>query len=294
VEHFHEFFVTPSDAGGNPFAWSHLPWIEQTGSLMVVHWLSLAVFVALVVGFYTRAAAILSFLLVVSYSHRLAAAQFGLDQINALLALYLAVGRSGSEFSFDAWLARRRAGRTERAGGSDPTQRAEPMMQTGPIRRHVDTTIAIRLIQIHMCVVYLFAGCGKLLGVSWWDGTALWGAFANLEYQTIDMTWMVHHELLVNFLTHLVVAWEVAYCFLIWRPVCRPVMLALAVPLHLGIAFCMGMITFGLIMLVANLAFVRPDEVRWVLGRFQRRTAGGAGQNHPRRPHSIPQTADAH
>ena len=28
--------------------------------------------------------------------------------------------------------------------------------------------------------------------------------------------------------------------------------LALAVPLHMGIAFCMGMITFGVIMLVGN------------------------------------------
>jgi hypothetical protein len=42
-------------------------------------------------------------------------------------------------------------------------------------------------------------------------------------------------------------------------------MLALAVPLHLGIAVCMGMITFGLVMLIANLAFVSPSLIRTLL-----------------------------
>jgi hypothetical protein len=50
------------------------------------------------------------------------------------------------------------------------------------------------------------------------------------------------------------------------------VMLLLAVPLHLGIAICLGMVTFGLIMLVGNLAFVSPRIVRAVVER------GRAGQ----------------
>jgi hypothetical protein len=143
--------------------------------------------------------------------------------------------------------------------------------------KFVSANIAIRLIQIHMCIIYLFAGLGKLFGESWWDGTALWGAFANFEYQTLDMTWLAHHQMLVNFMTHVTLVWEVSYVVLVWPRVTRPLVLALAVPLHLGIAMCMGMITFGLIMLVGNLAFVSPTLVRGVVDRPWPRRRGGEG-----------------
>ena len=37
-------------------------------------------------------------------------------------------------------------------------------------------------------------------------------------------------------------------------------MLLLAIPLHLGIGLCMGMLEFGLVMLIANLAFVESES----------------------------------
>ena len=174
--------------------------------------------------------------------HRAAGALFGLDQINGFLALYLALGPSGDAYSVDAW---RRRGRG-RAGEPDS----------------VMANIAVRLIQCHMCVVYLFAGLGKLLGPSWWAGTALWGAFANLEYQTLDMTWVAWHPLVVNLITQTILVWEITYIGLVWPRLTRPLVLAMSVPLHLGIAVCMGMITFGLIMIVANMAFIPPAFVR--------------------------------
>src|SRR5204863_500033 len=95
-----------------------------------------------------------------------------------------------------------------------------------------------------------------------WDGTAIWNAVANLEYQSIDMTWLANYPLAVNVMTHVTVAWEVSYCALIWPRLTRPLVLLLAIPLHLGIAFCLGMMTFGVAMLIANVAFVSPEIVR--------------------------------
>jgi hypothetical protein len=137
--------------------------------------------------------------------------------------------------------------------------------------------VAVRLIQLHMCVVYLFAGLGKLLGQTWWAGTALWGAFANYEYQTWDMTWLGWHPLIVNLLTCTVLVWEISYCVLVWPRLLRPLVLALAVPLHLGIAVCMGMMTFGLVMLVGNLAFVSPAVVRGVVDACRPRPGPAVG-----------------
>jgi hypothetical protein len=131
----------------------------------------------------------------------------------------------------------------------------------------VSANLTIRLMQIHMCVIYFFAGARKLTGASWWDGSAMWLSVANLEYQTLDLTWLAHWPLLTAFLTHLTVWFEISYFALIWPRLTRPVYLALAVLMHLGIAFCMGMITFGLVMLIGNMAFVTPTIVRAIVER---------------------------
>lgn len=246
----------------SPFGWSHLYWIQHPAALWTAHLLALLVFTSLMVGFKSRVSAILAFLLTVSYAHRATGALFGLDQINGFLAMYLAVGPSGDAYSFDNWLRRRK---------SLPTP--------GP---SISANVAIRLMQLHLCVVYLFAGLGKLLGESWWDGTALWGAFANHEYQTLDMTWMAQSLVVVNIITHVTLIWEVSYAALIWNKTARPIMLFLAIPLHLGIALCMGMVTFGVIMLVANAAFLSPQLVRSCMGRFSERRASAAAVPAPK------------
>jgi len=227
------------------FGWSHLYWLDSPAMLWTCHLVALVVFFALMIGFQSRIASVLAYLLTVSYAHRATGALFGLDQINGFLAMYLMVGPCGDAFSVDQWLKRKRA----------PSANLRPQPK-------ITTNIALRLIQVHLCVVYLFAGLGKLFGESWWSGTALWGAFANQEYQTFDMTWLAHSLVLVNLLTHLTLFWEVSYAVLIWSKHTRPIMLLLAIPLHLGIAVCMGMTTFGLVMLIANLAFVSPKLVR--------------------------------
>lgn len=237
------------------FIWSHLYSLQTPSALMTVHVIALVILFSFAIGFASRVTSVLSFLITVSYAHRASGALFGLDQINAFLAFYLMLGPSGECYSVDRWLRSRKTN----------------VKSDLPVRSFVSTNIATRLIQLHLCVVYFFAGAGKLLGETWWAGTALWGAFASFEYQTIDMTWMATTPLLISFLSQLSVAWELSYSVFIWNRLARPLVLLLAVPLHLGIAFCMGMITFGLIMLVANLAFVSPNLVAAL---FRRRRVG--------------------
>lgn len=255
------------------YAWSYLWWIEGSPALLwSAHVAALVVFAMLCVGLFTRVAAILALVASLGYVQRLSGALFGLDQINVMLALYLAIGPSGDAFSVDRWLKRRRR------GGSLP------------VRRSWTANLTIRLIQIHMCVIYLFAGIAKLTGAAWWDGTALWMALGNLEYQSLDMTWMANHPLLIAAMTHVTVFWEIFYSALIWPRLTRPVMLLLAIPLHMGIAVCLGMITFGLIMLVGNMAFVPPGFIRGLWpsesGPQQDRAVESPGRRSRRPAHS--------
>jgi hypothetical protein len=235
---------------GSPLAWSHLDWFSSSTMLMVVHVVGLIVVLAFTLGISTRVTGILTALLVISYANRGIGSLFGLDQITAFLTLYLAIGNSGDAFSIKSWL-------TKNPDLRSPTPHSPSVLNN----------LSIRLMQVHLCVVYLFAGLGKCQGVSWWNGEAIWGALASYEYQTLDMTWMAEHLWLVNLLTLVTLAFEVGYIALIWPRLTRPLMLLLAIPLHLGIGICMGMMTFALIMLIANLAFV-PQA--WVEERFKR------------------------
>ena len=149
------------------------------------------------------------------------------------------------------------------------------------------TNIAIRLLQLHMCVIYLFGGIGKMRGDTWWDGSALWFAFASLEYQSLDMTWTVKHRWLLALLTHVTVFWETFYCFLVWPKLTRPICLLMAVAVHLGIAVCLGMKTFGLVMIIGNMAFLYPETVRDVVGWLLPRAAKPAVIVHAKRPEAV-------
>jgi hypothetical protein len=72
---------------------------------------------------------------------------------------------------------------------------------------------------------------------------------------------------LVNALTYLTVAWEISYPFLVWPKLTRPIFLGMAVFVHIGIGLAMGMLTFGLIMMYANLSFVPSEFIAKLLSR---------------------------
>lgn len=235
--------IAQANQGG--YSWSILNWCRSPIALWSMHIAALTTFALLTVGLWTRVVSVLAFVFTVSYAHRTPGALYGLDQINGLLSLYLMVGPSGSRFSVDAWRARRHGQTFETSS--------------------VTANLAIRLMQCHMCVIYLFAGLSKLQGLSWWNGFAFWGGIANQEYQTLDLTWLADWPLIINALTHLTVAFELSYCVLIWNRWTRPLVLLTAICLHLGIVLALGMPTFGLAMLIANAAFFSPIVVRTLI-----------------------------
>jgi hypothetical protein len=216
-----------------PWQWSWYFAAPGPDGVRVLAGISLAAAVLLTLGLATPVAALVSLLGLVSAANRAPLNTFGLDDTLGLLLVGLAVGPSGARLSLDE--------RFLGAGQGGPSVRAN---------------VALRLIQVHLCVVYFFSGCGKLFGASWWEGTALWGAAANVQYRTLDLTGLARHPLVVNALTLVTLFWEVAYAALVWPRLTRRVFLALAVAVHLGIGLAMGMMEFGLAMITANLAFV--------------------------------------
>lgn len=238
------------------YAWSYLWYADSAVVIWGLHVAALLVFAMLTIGLFSRVNSILAFVITLSYCHRLNGALFGLDQVNAMLAMYLMLGPCGAAYSVDRWLKRRREGK----------ELAAP-------RASIGANVAVRLIQCHMCILYLFAGVSKMRGETWWDGSALWFGLVNLEYQSLDLTWLGRWPALIAAVTHITLFWETFYCVLIWPRLTRPVFLILAVVVHGGIALSLGMITFGTAMLIGNLAFVSPSAVEFFASRIGRTTS---------------------
>ena len=228
-----------------PWQWSwYFASASPTGT-RVLCGITLIAAVLLTIGLATPLAAIVSLAGLVSAVNRAPLNVFGFDDTLGLLLIPLVVGPAGAVLSVDRLLF----------AGNDATP-------------SVRASIALRLLQVQLCIVYVFSGCGKLLGASWWEGTALWGAAANVQYRTLDLTWLARHPLLINAITLATLWWEVAYAALIWPRLTRPLVLAMAVAVHLGIGLAMGMMEFGLAMIVANLAFVPASMFRSFGSRY--------------------------
>jgi predicted DCC family thiol-disulfide oxidoreductase YuxK len=256
-------------ASQRPLAWSF--WFLVPDAGLRLAWLaSLAVLASFTVGLFSRTTAVLAWVIVVSTVRRVPVALYGFDQVISPLTLYLAAtGASGQAVSLDRFLRRWRLARStagapaaapERAGGAD--RRASPGEPAVP-RPTVSANLALRLIQLHLLVIYGMAGLGKLQGPSWWNGMALWGTMTAGEFVALDFTPMARWPQVINLLTHASLALELLYPILIWIRITRPLMLLGAVSLHVGIALMSpGLTEFTLAMLAANLAFVPATWLR--------------------------------
>lgn len=242
--------------GVSDWGWSYLWLIDSPLLLKIHHGIAIVVTACFAVGFLTRITGPVAWFMQLMYLHRLTGALFGFDQIVTYTVMYLMLSPCGSCFSVDARLRKRfgqRLNTSKWLGWLFPTTRPS-----------VAANVATRLLQLHLCVIYLFGGLAKARGETWWDGTAMWLSVANYEYQSIDMTWIANYPRFFTAMTHITLFWEVFYCALIWPRRTRPLMLFGAVVLHGGIALFLGMITFGSMMIAANVIFVSPETIeRW-------------------------------
>ncbi|TWT93827.1 HTTM domain-containing protein [Stieleria varia] len=242
--------------GLNDWGRSYLWRISSPGVLWVHHGVTIIVTFLFMIGCLTRITAPAAWFLQLMYIHRLTGALFGLDQIVTYSVMYMMLTPCGSRFSVDAWLRERF--RTH-DGSSRLRQWIFPQWKPS-----ISATVGTRLMQIHLCIIYLFGGLAKARGDLWWDGTAVWYAVANFEYQSMDMTWLAKYPSIVSFLTNITLFWEIFYIALVWPRATRPFVLAMAIAVHGGIALFLGMATFGVMMIAANCIFVPPE---WIAGR---------------------------
>lgn len=110
-----------------------------------------------------------------------------------------------------------------------------------------------RFLQIQMCVIYFFAGFGKILGHDWMDGNAVWMIFHSYMPSFIPTIQTLSAYPIIFKLLSWTVLIELLYPFLIFIPVFRKPLLFIVVSIHIGIAVFMQFYTFGLVMILLNI-----------------------------------------
>jgi hypothetical protein len=221
----------------------------------------LLVLVLFTLGLFSRVTAVLSWLIMVSTARRAPVLYFGFDEATLTGLFCLAVSfASGQALALDRLLARRRS-RRRREG--EPGEKGTSSGGIPPPT--VSANLGLRLIQLHLCLIYAAAGLAKLQGRAWWNGDATLMILLAPEYRRGDFTWLAAYPRFLNLLTHATVALEILYPVLVWVRVLRPLMVLGMVLLHLGIDYTLGLTEFSLSMIAGNLAFVSGPALR---GRF--------------------------
>ena len=245
--------------------WGQSVWFSVKNDTVasMLYWYLIGAGICMTIGFFSRTANLLVLIGHLSFVHRSYVAWFGMDSILAMILLYLVIGPTGDALSIDRWLRRR----TSQSAALDNTIAVPPSQSW-------TANLSVRMIQIHMCVIYLCSGLAKLQGETWWDGTAVLRSLMGYELAPVDLRWVgsFSDTTLEWFSSLSVVAtlvFEIGFAFLIWNKMLRPLLLTSALFLHVGIAASMGLFGFGVIMMTGCVSFIAPESIRWVIAVLQ-------------------------
>jgi hypothetical protein len=260
--------------GKGQFVWSLYYHVEDPFWMWVVHLGVMLVALLFTIGFATRVTSVLTWLGVIMYIDRAASSLFGMDTMMNLGLLYLMIAPCGAEYSVDRWLQVRRL-----------RQQFGPAYVPPPPPATSSATFATRLVQINFCFIYLISGFSKLLGATWWNGTAPTLVLLNYSFAPFDVGlyskfigFLVKYrwlwEILMTWGVIFTIAVEVGLPFLIWHRKLRWFMVCCSALLHTQIGLLMGLVTFSLMMLVLLLAFIPPEVCEQVVNRLRERLQG--------------------
>lgn len=180
----------------------------------------------LLVGWRTRAAAAVAWAAHLALRTSGVAAGYGVDEFATIALFYCLWMPVGHALSLDVLAGRVAAG---------PTPGAR---------------LALRVLQVHLCIVYLSSGLDKAAGRQWWDGEAIWRALTRPDLGRFDFGWLAEVPWLPRLIGWGTLALEVGYAAFVWPSRTRRPWAYATIGLHLGIAATMGLVSFSALMAV--------------------------------------------
>lgn len=192
---------------------------------------------SLALGFHARLSAFLAWGLHLSLVTSGFASFYGVDQLANTFLFYLFLFPSGRAWTFDSRPA------------------PSPREETIPVG-------CLRVMQVHLCAIYLAAGFFKAMGRQWWNGEAIWQAVSQPSFSTFDLSWLARYSWIPMLAGWGTLVVEIGYVFLIWPRRTRTAWCIATIGLHLGLALFMGLVFFSSVMiLLTSCLFLIPEGV---------------------------------
>jgi hypothetical protein len=181
-------------------------------------------------GWRTRLAAVLTWVLHLSFKMTGSAGAYGVDHFANIALFYMVWMPVGDCASLD-----RQAGR--RPGGQSPAAR-----------------LSLRVLQLHLCIAYFASGVEKATGADWWSGDVMWYSLMRPDLGVFDYSWLAHAEWVTVLIAWGTLILELGYPIYTWLPWTKKAWAWAVVGMHAGIGILMGLWTFSGIMIVLNVA----------------------------------------
>ena len=137
-----------------------------------------------------------------------------------------------------------------------------PDVQGRGIMRLLRYSNLLKMLQLHLCIVYFFGGFGKMLGYNWWNGESIWKAIHLYESPAVfDDVSLGQNAWLWTALGIATIFLEMLYPVLMYFRRTRNWALAGILMMHVFIGFFMGLHFFAAFMIFLNLtAWVLPNK----------------------------------
>ena len=120
---------------------------------------------------------------------------------------------------------------------------------------HNTSLIAIK---VQICLVYLLSALLKLQDESWINGTALHFIFQIPEYSNALLN--IIPSSICSVLTYATLLYQLIFCVMVFTPQFKKYVLAFGLLQHLAIALFMGLFSFGCIMIISYIVFLKYDN----------------------------------
>ncbi|PSL43320.1 vitamin K-dependent gamma-carboxylase-like protein [Chitinophaga niastensis] len=127
-------------------------------------------------------------------------------------------------------------------------------------------TLSVRVLQLHLCIIYFFSGIEKAVGIQWWNGEAIWRTLMQDQFKQFDMSWMAYYPWVAKIICWSTLLLEIGYPFYMWGTASRKYGLIAIILLHLGIAVFLGLQLFAVIMIIFSVAAFGKLKPRKALG----------------------------
>jgi hypothetical protein len=217
--------------------------------LWPAYWIALGVLALYTLGIGGRVIAVCAAIATISFFARAPMLVGEFEFILVMLLVYLCVGRAGDGYSLAALRRKKQPAPTT----LQPT--AYSLQPSSPLN-----TISLRLIQVHLAIVYMMMGWAQLAAPesAWWSGEGVWLAIARPGMPLADLGWLIDHPRVVAAWSHAVTLYLLGFPVFVWLRRARPLVLALGAVLWASLAIASGWVPFCLAMLTGLAAFIEP------------------------------------